>query len=1426
MKNNYIIALLSLIIQNIALGQVASIPVNDNPCGAINIPLNTSPISSSNVNATGTNGVPNPSCGFYSPSDVWFYIDMPEIGFYIQGPKRIRITASSGTITSGGMAIYMANNCSDSFYESSCNVTSGGLPEILYDNYFGGRLYVRVWSSSPHNSGEISIKASFLFDSYNEPCNSIDYNPSEYSYGCKYIRFSFGAPNYYNSFPAPECPDPLGLSYFGMREIWFKSYMIDTAVYIERRRLGPYSANLYSSNCEMAVYTGNDCNNLTQYACATQMPTMKLSNLPLGTNIWIRLWVSGFDFVDDGFSYGICISRPTFPGTCSNRVNPRSTIDSSAVICRMNFCGTTDSTHTRSTWPGLIDAFSECGSYIDNNSFVRFVPRFENFDFKLFITSSRDSLGMQMMVFSCDTPGLGVVKNHGCYNFMKKNDYPYYISATGLTPGKVHYMMFDGFGGDVCRYTVFHSYADLLQNPSLFLFPKDTLTACGSRYRLNAGYGFQTYRWSTGDTTSYIDVLNSGWYKCTTSIGGCSGSDSVYVSLVNADILQRDTSICLGQALVLRVPLTGSNRIIWSTGQTTSQINVAPFQTTKYFCTVSNGISSCTDSVVISVTPYNRNFFPQDTLRACGNSLTLDAGTGNSYSWNTGATTRTINVSNSGRYRCTVTTGNCTALDSVFVSVVRANILNNDTTINAGSSLTLVADSSSFGTPRPALLWSTGSTATRTTVTPQTTTTYSLRVTNGSSSCSDSVRVNIVQPNTLTIRAGGAQLCGPLEINATSTLDVPVSVINFNRIVAFQGTVKWDSTVLRYQSISFTSPTVGFTSGNFSNPAANLLLYTWFDGNAVGQTLPDSGTLFTIRFTSAPGAWNRSTTIQFIGSPNVLEAIQAPTTSMNIVPLSGTVRIGARPVYDTLRLSGCGTVIYNGTTYANSTSVNTILRTASGCDSIYRTAQITVTPLPVVNAPVSNSPVLIGDTLRFTVNGQNLTGGTFSWTGPNGFSSALQNPTLVASAASSGQYRLIYSSTCRRDTQNVSVTVNAGISGRIVSPLNQPVSRVNLLRNNVPALVNGSYSIAASPTTPLVLKAAKNNDVSKVNGVSVLDIVLIQNHILQRTLLNSPYKIIAADVNRSGTLTAFDLLYIKRLILGIDTTFPGNTLWAFADSNYTFPNPANPFPYKDSFSYTSANLQSNRTNQTFIGMKLGDVNYDWNYLQLRPVPAEDVTFYHDDVQPEGNTIRIPVKVKNLKDLLGMQFTLKYNSAVLRFSAIENNRLNLKYGNTRSGEGLLSFIWSDERNLPASLSDYAVLMELVFEKTGEFSSEDIQLVNTIAPIEAWDKNYRKHNIIKGRGSIFNSTKPGTPGWTVSPNPSTGNVVVSLTLQKAQSVELFLSSADGRVLKSWKQSFAAGITAWPLDLKSGGYLPAGMYWLKMPEVDGVVRKIVVE
>ena len=72
---------------------------------------------------------------------------------------------------------------------------------------------------------------------------------------------------------------------------------------------------------------------------------------------------------------------------------------------------------------------------------------------------------------------------------------------------------------------------------------------------------------------------------------------------------------------------------------------------------------------------------------------------------------------------------------------------------------------------------------------------------------------------------------------------------------------------------------------------------------------------------------------------------------------------------------------------------------------------------------------------------------------------------------------------------------------------------------------------------------------------------------------------------------------MKRLILGLDSTFNNSVtnekrLWAFVDSSYKFADSINPFPFKDSISYTG--LNANQINQTFIGIKLGDVNWDWN----------------------------------------------------------------------------------------------------------------------------------------------------------------------------------------------------------------------------------------
>ena len=139
--------------------------------------------------------------------------------------------------------------------------------------------------------------------------------------------------------------------------------------------------------------------------------------------------------------------------------------------------------------------------------------------------------------------------------------------------------------------------------------------------------------------------------------------------------------------------------VSWSTGATSNTISVSPTTTTKYFVTVSDGLTTCKDSVTVTVSDIS-TFNPlQDTIKVCGDSAVLDAGAGYStYNWSNGATTRTITAKTSGKYFVTVSTAaGCNASDTSIVSIVKAKILQRDTAICKGSSLTLSIDSSYSG---------------------------------------------------------------------------------------------------------------------------------------------------------------------------------------------------------------------------------------------------------------------------------------------------------------------------------------------------------------------------------------------------------------------------------------------------------------------------------------------------------------------------------------------------------------------------------------------------------------------------------------------------------------------------------------------------------------------------------------------------------
>jgi gliding motility-associated-like protein len=144
-----------------------------------------------------------------------------------------------------------------------------------------------------------------------------------------------------------------------------------------------------------------------------------------------------------------------------------------------------------------------------------------------------------------------------------------------------------------------------LFNASAFTldFLQDTLSVCDTNATLIAQDGYTSYLWSTSEINDTITVNQNGWYYCTISdANNCSTMDSVYVSLVKAEIAQNDTIFCEGFGqYTLSLLDTDDDIITWSTAETTSSIQVNPTQTTTYYCSVSDGLSSCMDSMTITI---------------------------------------------------------------------------------------------------------------------------------------------------------------------------------------------------------------------------------------------------------------------------------------------------------------------------------------------------------------------------------------------------------------------------------------------------------------------------------------------------------------------------------------------------------------------------------------------------------------------------------------------------------------------------------------------------------------------------------------------------------------------------------------------------------------------------------------------------------
>jgi len=222
---------------------------------------------------------------------------------------------------------------------------------------------------------------------------------------------------------------------------------------------------------------------------------------------------------------------------------------------------------------------------------------------------------------------------------------------------------------------------EIVPYPVIDLGPEITLCANESQI-LEVPFDPQySYLWSTGENNNAILAATTGAYSVTVDDRGCSTSDSTYVDIIFEDyeLELPDLNVCEGDILDINVTNPWPVDFTWTLpdGSTSNDPQLAysslqEGQSGSYSISMQHLGCEYIEEFDLDVNVYplaglesvERPCLSEDVL------LSVPDVPSYSYTWNTGATTADITVTESGEYAVTIENDGCFTVDSSRVAYV------------------------------------------------------------------------------------------------------------------------------------------------------------------------------------------------------------------------------------------------------------------------------------------------------------------------------------------------------------------------------------------------------------------------------------------------------------------------------------------------------------------------------------------------------------------------------------------------------------------------------------------------------------------------------------------------------------------------------------------------------------------------------------
>lgn len=254
--------------------------------------------------------------------------------------------------------------------------------------------------------------------------------------------------------------------------------------------------------------------------------------------------------------------------------------------------------------------------------------------------------------------------------------------------------------------------------------------------------------------------------------------------------------------------------------------------------------------------------------------------------------------------------------------------------------------------------------------------------------------------------------------------------------------------------------------------------YTWQPGNVTGSSAtftPAATTVYTVTGSpGGPGCLGTATTaITVNGAAVAIPITNSPICAGNTLSLS----VGAALNYTWTGPNGFSSNLQNPTipnVTTNASGTYTIFLSSGGTCTALATTSVNIIPLP--NPTIGNNgPLCDGATLNLTGGGSS----TYTWTGPNSFSSNLQNPSITnVNSLTAGIYTLMIGAGSCSASITTSVTVNALPTPSITS--NSPVCAGQAINFNGSGGINylwvGPGSFNSTAQNPVINPSSLANN--------------------------------------------------------------------------------------------------------------------------------------------------------------------------------------------------------------------------------------------------------------------------------------------------------------------------------------------------------------